>query len=1049
MFCVGLELGLTGSLPQKEQRLVDDFFALIRACYNQRAHRSDYHRLTFVLFGVATPSDLVQDRHKTPFNIGKAINLQGFQVQEAQALAQGLVDRVNQPQAVLAAILSWTDGQPFLTQKLCSLVQMLPREGGGGPLAIEPGDEAFWVERLVRSHLITDWETQDEPEHLRTIRDRIERNGHRTARMFALYQQTLRPLSPVPVDDSREQTELLLSGLVRKQQGVLKVNNRLYAEVFNLDWVTAKLELLRPYSQALDAWVASEKQDESRLLRGQALRDAASWSRGKSLSDLDYQFMASSEALDRREAQQALELERAKEITARQSEEKKNSRLQKSLLGLMGLALVGLTGFSLVIRQQNRALALREVEAITATSEALLSADKDLDALVAAIQATRNLQAFNSSKPESVIAQQVNTALRRAVYRTSQYNTFSGHGGTIRTLAFSPDGNAIASASVDNTAKLWKPDGTLITTLTGHSAPLVTVDFSADGERLLTTSEDNTVKLWQRDGTLITTLVGHTGPVWCADFSPDGQTIVTGSGDKTLKLWRPDGTLITTFAEQPSAVFEAEFSPDGQAIATANASDTVEMWTLDGTLLTSLGKQESRVSALEFSAAGQYLATASVNGTVKLWDTQRNTQGNTKENTQNKLLNTITAHAGEIAGLDVSPDGQQLVSSSDKTVKRWQRDGTLLNTYAGHGAHVYDVRFSPDGKTLASAGFDALVRLWRVDHPLVTPLNGHRSAVVDVDFSPDGQMLATSSTDNTVKLWRRNGQLLKTILEHSATVQKAIFSPDGKLLATASEDGVIKIWQLGNSSNNNSENSGPSHTLITNLEGKQGGIWGAAFSPDSKLLATSSIDSSVKLWKPDGTLVRTLKGHTAPVWTVTFSADGEQIATASSDNQVKIWRRDGTEIVTLTGEGAPFFGVAFSPDGKTLATTSSDTSVVLWPIDELAKRPADGQGQAIDGKTMQSTQLTGHTAPVFDVEYSPNGQIIATVSGDNTLRLWGADGTTRTILEKHNASVGDLTFSPDGRMIATTSDDKTALLWDVEQALTLDLLAYSCDWVRD
>jgi hypothetical protein len=101
---------------------IDDFFAVIRDCYNQRAMKSEYRRLTFALIGVATPSDLIQDKRRTPFNIGRAIELTGFQLQEAQPLALGFEKKVSNPQEVLREILAWTGGQPFLTQKLCQLV---------------------------------------------------------------------------------------------------------------------------------------------------------------------------------------------------------------------------------------------------------------------------------------------------------------------------------------------------------------------------------------------------------------------------------------------------------------------------------------------------------------------------------------------------------------------------------------------------------------------------------------------------------------------------------------------------------------------------------------------------------------------------------------------------------------------------------------------------------------------------------------------------------------------------------------------------------------
>ncbi|GAA6623411.1 AAA-like domain-containing protein [Scytonema sp. NUACC26] len=323
---------------------VDDFFALIRYCYNQRAIDPKYNRVAFAIFGVATPSDLIQNRICTPFNIGKAIEIHGFQLEEAQPLVNGLaVISVNSPQAILKEILGWTNGQPFLTQKLCQLVITFIQESKTTGISIFPGTEAFWVERVVRERLIAQWTSQDEPEHLRTICNRILANSHCAGRMLGLYQQILQGVK-VPTDDSHEQIELLLSGLVVRQQGYLQVKNRIYQEVFNLEWVEKQLGFLRPYSQMFDAWLASKQTDSSRLLRGQALIDAQIWSQGKSLNDLDYQFLAASNELDRREMQQVLETQRLEEVEARLAEErrrlaqeKKTAKAQRLLIIILSI----------------------------------------------------------------------------------------------------------------------------------------------------------------------------------------------------------------------------------------------------------------------------------------------------------------------------------------------------------------------------------------------------------------------------------------------------------------------------------------------------------------------------------------------------------------------------------------------------------------------------------------------------------------------------------------------------------------------------------------
>ncbi|MEO0459150.1 MAG: AAA-like domain-containing protein [Cyanobacteria bacterium P01_A01_bin.114] len=212
----------------------DDFFIWLRNCFNQRADNNNYRRLTFVLLGVATPSQLMQDPHRTPFNIGQAIELNRFQLHEAHPLLQGLSDKVARPQSILGEVLAWTGGQPFLSQKVCQLIRDMDEP-------IPEGEEQARIEQLVRSHLIDSWETKDDPEHLKTIRDRILSTSTPTKPMLEIYQQLLRS-DPVLVDDSPAQTELRLSGLVIRQGRYLGIANRLYAEVFNQAWVVNTLQ---------------------------------------------------------------------------------------------------------------------------------------------------------------------------------------------------------------------------------------------------------------------------------------------------------------------------------------------------------------------------------------------------------------------------------------------------------------------------------------------------------------------------------------------------------------------------------------------------------------------------------------------------------------------------------------------------------------------------------------------------------------------------------------------------------------------------------------
>lgn len=277
----------------------DDFFAFIRACYNQRNDKPDYQRLTFVLIGVATPSDLIADKERTPFNLGKAIQLNGFQPSEVESLVQGMKHQADNPTVVLKAVLKWTGGQPFLTQKLCQFI--LKR---GTKIFAEQEFEA--LDQLITSHIITNWESQDEPEHLRTIRSRLFRDRQKTGRLLSLYQQILHH-GFIASDDSPEQAELRLSGLVVKQNGSLKVYNAVYQAVFSDQWVQEALAELRPYQEAMTAWLESGCKDESRLLRGKALLDALAWASDKNVSEKDQSFLSSSQAEAERVAREISE----------------------------------------------------------------------------------------------------------------------------------------------------------------------------------------------------------------------------------------------------------------------------------------------------------------------------------------------------------------------------------------------------------------------------------------------------------------------------------------------------------------------------------------------------------------------------------------------------------------------------------------------------------------------------------------------------------------------------------------------------------------------
>ncbi|MBD2335822.1 AAA-like domain-containing protein [Calothrix sp. FACHB-156] len=267
----------------------DEFFGIIKTCHSKRSYTPEYKRLSFALVGVTTPSNLIQDKNHTPFNLGKPIELSGFHFSEAEHLAKGLAKKFSSleiAKKVLKEILRLTSGQPFLTQKICDIVVNLSE-----PPCL--GEEQQWVKNIVVEKIIENWEYQDEPEHLRTISERILRSQNAIG-VLHLYR-TILDGKIVKYDNSEEATDLLLSGLV-KNQGRLKIYNEIYASAFNHKWITKTLEKLGcPYAEKLEEWIQSGRINNSHLLLPEeALYKAWQWAEGKSLSVVDYEFLCAS-----------------------------------------------------------------------------------------------------------------------------------------------------------------------------------------------------------------------------------------------------------------------------------------------------------------------------------------------------------------------------------------------------------------------------------------------------------------------------------------------------------------------------------------------------------------------------------------------------------------------------------------------------------------------------------------------------------------------------------------------------------------------------------
>ncbi len=988
----------------------DDFFAAIRAVFNDRAEDSDLDRLTFCLVGVAAPADLIKNPTRTPFNIGRGIVLEDFLPDEAAVFLPGLLDAGGDPSRLLAAVMSWTDGHPYMTQRIC---EALTHDQS-------TDSEEDRVHRIVEAVFLR--EGRNREPNLTYVESRL-RNHQQLGPMLSLYRNLLMAEPILAERDDPVQMELHLSGLVARRNidghTRLAVRNQIFATVYDLAWVRSK-ESRRMLDEPLLRWIGSGKQNDF-LLRGEALKQSIDWSKGRrDITDEEREFLLA-----------GLEAAQKEEQTRRQAAEEKNraeraeaqTRATRQIIIVLIAALIVLLGaLTGVASQYVRAEQQRRLAEDSALAERGMRAavvarqpGRQVEALVSGIQVVgHSLKESERGRPlPSTATEGLLVASRAGVYS----RVLLGHKDEIRSALFSPGGRYVVSASIDRTARIWDAQtGETVRILTGHSAGIRWASYSPDGRHIVTASEDNTARIWDaQSGQMLLVLRGHTAELRSAAYSPNGQLIVTASADRTTRIWdAATGHELRKLEAHLLGVLSAVYSADGTRILTASLDQTARIWDAEsGKVLMILEGHANAIRSAAFSPDGKFIVTASYDNTVRLCSAETG-----------KSVFALEGHSSELRTAVYSPDGRHILTASlDQTARIWDAEtGRLLTSLEGHTSGVRSAAYSSDGKYIVTASYDHTVRIWDIHRGRVLlPMDGHTNPVRSALYSPDGLSIVTASLDHTARVWDvKTGVTRLVLVGHIDGVRWASYSPDGKRIVTASYDKTARVWDAATG-----------QQQLT-LSGHKSGVLSAEFSPTGTHIVTASDDFSARVWDAStGQELVQLLGHTLSVQSAAFSPDGKRVVTASLDHFAKVWDvKTGAALLTIPGSTKRLLDATYSPDGRHVATSSDDNTAHIW-----------------DAQTGASVvALIGHVNGVRSVAYSRDGKYVVTASYDNTARIWDVKtGASLLTLEGHTNGINSAAFSPDSRHIVTASSDRTA---KIHPSSIADYFTVACNLLR-
>ena len=664
-----------------------------------------------------------------------------------------------------------------------------------------------------------------------------------------------------------------------------------------------------------------------------------------------------------------------------QREKKRQARILKRRTLIVSAIIVTLS-VALVITLISRHVAIEQLHVaqsreLAAHAEAQNANDPELGLALAkrAVAISHTVQAVDS--------------LRHSLQESHVRAVLAGHRNGLDSVAYSPDGQYLLTASQDGTAGLWDVSKRrTVLTLEGHQGALTSATFSPEGALVVTASLDGTTQMWEmKTGKpllpeRLSPCQGAGGwvTVTHASFSPNGSYLITTCFDGTARLIRIEGspernmTMVPLLDDPMFPILSASFSPDSQYVATVGRCSLVRIWrTATGQLVKRIRKPLSPLSGLVYNPHGEYLYDPANKSVPQSWE----------------MVN-VTLEVRTKPGEEQSSNWRLLAQSEDKTT------GQMVNKGEPSFFAIYSAEFSPDGKQLVTASSDNLAEIWDIEtQKVVMQFRGHLDWVKSATFSRDGRFVVTASYDKTARVWdTATGRELAVLRGHTDKVTKASFSPDSLSIASSSFDGTARIWEsaVGWPKAGLLALEGPGDTLFDKK------LVAANFSPDGRFVVTSGVpwsagDKTARIWETGSGRIRdAIPGYA---------------------------RRIGG------GHGIDGFRVVFSPAGKIALFDPENKGLRIYDVTK--------------GST--SLDLQGQANPSAAVAFSPDGTRLATVSGKSA-RVWNvATGLpVGEELNDHTGEIKSVAFSPDGRLIVTTAADATARVWDISRSRTISIL---------